>query len=319
LNSWEIDKIKKLAWILKKEIIWQNEAVDSIVSSIMRSKAWITNPNRPLASFLFLWPTGVWKTELVKVLTEKFYSQKDALIKIDMSEFSDKTSVNKLIGSSAGYVGYEEGWYLTEKVRKNPYSVVLFDEIEKWWLEVYNLLLQILEDWILTDNKWRKVNFKNTIIIMTSNIWQEEFTDKAEKIWFDISKDEEEKILDDFCKAKENIISGLSEYFPQEFINRIDKILVFEPLDKNSIKKIVALQLDKLQERLKQKNIKLNYNTRILTWITKEVYNPEFWAREVRRFITDFIEDKIAEKIIMWKIKNNEITLKTEKKELIIE
>ncbi len=319
LQAWEIDRIRKLPKDLKSEIIWQDEAIESIVSSIMRSKAWITNPNRPLASYLFLGPTWVWKTELVKVLTKKFYSNKDSLIKIDMSEFSDKTSVNKLIGSSAGYVWYEEWWYLTEKVRKNPYSVILFDEIEKWWLEVYNLLLQILEDWVLTDNKWRKVNFKNTIIIMTSNIWQEEFAEKAEKIWFNISESEEEKVLSDYEKAKENIINSLWEYFPQEFINRIDKIIVFSPLDKNSIKKIVALQLKILAERLEEKDINLKYSTRILTEIAKNVYNPEFWAREVRRFITDKIEDKIAEKIITKKIKNKTIELKLNKWEIIVE
>ncbi len=318
LNSWEIDRIKQLPKDLKWEIIGQDEAINSITSSIMRSKAGITNPNRPLASYLFLGPTWVWKTELVKVLTDKFYADKDALIKIDMSEYPDKTAINKLIWSSAWYVGYEEWGYLTEKVRKNPYSVILFDEIEKWWIEVYNLLLQILEDWILTDNKWRKVNFKNTIIVMTSNIGQEEFTEKAEKIGFNISESEEEKVMKDYKIAKENIIASLSDYFPQEFINRIDKIIVFSPLDKNVIKKIVSLQLKKLETRLKEKDIKLIYNARILTEITKKVYNPEFWAREVRRFITDSIEDPIAEKIIMWKTKIEEINLKIEKGEVVV-
>ncbi len=318
LNAWEIDRIKQLPKDLRWEIIGQDEAIDAIISSIMRSKAGITNPNRPLASYLFLGPTWVWKTELVKVLTDKFYADKDALIKIDMSEYPDKTAINKLIWSSAWYVGYEEGWYLTEKVRKNPYSVILFDEIEKWGLEVYNLLLQILEDWVLTDNKGRKVNFKNTIIVMTSNIGQEEFAEKAQRIGFDISESEEEKVLLDYSKAKENIIDSLPDYFPQEFINRIDKIIVFSPLDKVSIKKIVSLQLKKLEKRLEEKEIKLIYNARVLTEITKQVYNPEFWAREVRRFITDVIEDAIAEKIIMWKTKVSEIIIKTEKGEIVV-
>ena len=298
LNKGEIDRIKQLAKSIKSEIIGQDDAIKSIVKSITRNKAWIADPNRPLGSFLFLGPTWVGKTELVKVLTKKFYDDPNALIKIDMSEYSDKTSVNKLIWSSAWYVWYEEWGMLTEKVRKKPYSVVLFDEIEKWDFEVYNLLLQILEEWVLTDNKWRKVNFKNTIIVMTSNIWQEEFMQKAEKIGFDIKTKEEEKILTDYSQAAENIKNNLTDYFSPEFINRIDKILVFNPLDKNQIKKIVELWLKSLEERLKEKDLELKYDSKVLNYITKTVYNPEFWAREVRRYLVDNIEDLIAEKII---------------------
>lgn len=298
LSKDEIDRLKLLPNSIKKEIIWQDEAIQSIVKSIMRSKAWISNPNRPLWSFLFLGPTWVWKTELVKVLTKNFYDDPNALIKIDMSEYSDKTSVNKLIGSSAWYVWYEEGWMLTEKVRKKPYSVILFDEIEKWNFEVYNLLLQILEEWVLTDNKWKKVNFKNTVVVMTSNIWQEEFTDKAQKIGFNVKESDEDEILNDYAKAAQNIKDNLTDYFSPEFINRIDKIIVFNPLDKNQIKKIVQLWLSNLEERLTNKNLTLQYDAKIVNYITKKVYNPEFWARAVRRFIIDNIEDIIAEKLI---------------------
>ncbi len=304
LNKDEIERLKNLPKSITKEIIWQDEAVKSIVKSITRSKAWIWDPNRPLGSFLFLGPTWVWKTELVKVLTKNFYDDKDALIKIDMSEYSDKTSVNKLIWSNAWYVWYEEWWLLTEKVRKKPYCIVLFDEIEKWDFEVYNLLLQILEEWILTDNKWKKVNFKNTIIVMTSNIWQEEFTNKANKIGFDINEQEENEILNDYNKAWENIKENLTTYFSPEFINRIDKVIIFKPLDKNQIKKIVELWLLNLQKRLENKNLILKYDTKVSNFITKSVYNPEFWAREVRRYIVDNIEDTIAEKIINNKQKN---------------
>jgi len=318
-NLWveEISKLKGLHKKLKETIIGQNDAIDDIVKSIMRSKAWIWNKNRPLWSFLFLWPTWVGKTELVKTLAREFYSDKDALIKIDMSEYSDKTSVNKLIGSSAWYVGYDEGWLLTEKVRKKPYSIVLFDEIEKWDFEVFNLLLQVLEDWILTDNKWRQINFKNTIIVMTSNIWAEEFNEKAQAIGFDVSESKEKKIMQDFTKAKENIISNLWEYFSPEFINRIDKITVFSPLDKNSIKKIVKLQLEDLENRLKYKNITIKYDNKILNFITKSVYNPEFWAREIRRYIIDSIEDKIATKIIN-SPRKKEFEFVLEKNELVL-
>ena len=317
LSKDETDRLKLLPQSIKKEIIWQDKAIKAIVKSIMRSKAGIWNPNRPLWSFLFLGPTWVWKTEIVKVLTKKFYDDKDALIKIDMSEYSDKTSVNKLIWSSAWYVWYEEWWMLTERVRKKPYSVILFDEIEKWNFEVYNLLLQILEEWVLTDNKWKKINFKNTIIVMTSNIWQEEFTEKAEKIGFHIKDKEEDKILNDYEEAAKNIKENLTDYFSPEFINRIDKLIVFNPLDKNMIKKIVELWLKDLEKRLHKKNLKLKYDSKVLNFITREVYNPEFWARAVRRFIVDNIEDIIAEKVINNKRKKI-FTLENNKKELLI-
>ncbi len=298
INKDEIQKLKTLSKTIKTQIIWQDDAVENIVKSIMKSKTWIWNPNRPLWSFLFLWPTWVWKTELVKALTRTFYEDKDALIKFDMSEFSDKTSVNKLIWSSAWYVWYEEWWLLTEKVRKKPYSVILFDEIEKWDFEVYNLLLQILEEWVITDNKWKQINFKNTIIVMTSNIGSDEFNKKAASIWFDVSEEQEDQILKDYTKEKEKIKSTLTDFFLPEFINRIDKIVIFNPLDKNQINKIVKLQITDLENRLKQKNIELKLDRKVINFITKKVYNPEFWAREIRRYINDYIEDIIAEKLI---------------------
>lgn len=314
------DETAKIIWLEKKiksEIVGQEEAISGIIKSIMRNKAWISNPNRPIWSFLFLGPTWVWKTELVKVLAKNFYDDKDALIKIDMSEYSDKTSVNKLIWASSGYVWYEEGWMLTEKVRKKPYSVILFDEIEKWDFEVYNLLLQILEEWILTDNKGKKVNFKNTIIIMTSNIWQEEFTRKAAKIWFNIWNSEEEEIIDDYKKSAEKIKQNLTDYFSPELINRIDKIIVFNPLDKNEIKKIVILWLKDLENRLKSKWFALKYDTKVINFILKNVYNPDFWAREVRRYLVDYIEELIAEEIITNK-NTKEFVLSIVKEQIII-
>ena len=235
-----------------------------------------------------------------------------------MSEYSDKTWVSKLIWANAWYVWYEEGWLLTEKVRKKPYSIVLFDEIEKWDFEVYNLLLQILDEWSLTDSKWRKVNFKNTIIIMTSNIWQEEFNKEANKIWFDIDEKEEKNLEKDYEKIKENIKANITDYFSPEFINRVDKIIVFNPLDKKSISKIVDLNLTNLKNRLKElKNIDLIYDKKVINFISKLVYNPEYWAREVKRYIVDNIEDKIASNLIYWK-KSDTINLSVNKKDLII-
>lgn len=298
LSKSEIDKLKKLSKTMKSKIIGQDEAIDAVIKSIMRSKAGIANPNRPLGSFLFLGPTGVGKTELVKTLASEFYGDHESLIKIDMSEYSDKTSATKLIGAGAWYVWYEEGWILTEKVRKKPYSIVLFDEIEKGDFEVYNLLLQILEEWVVSDNKGRKINFKNTIVVMTSNIGQEEFSEKARMIGFDISQSEEEKVMKDFSKAKEKIINNLTGYFSPEFVNRIDKIIVFNPLDKENIKKIVKLQMQDFEDRLKKKWIIIRYSPALITSIAEKVYNPEFGAREIRRYITDTIEDKIASILI---------------------
>ncbi len=314
LSNSEIDRLKKLPKTLENQIIGQKNAIQSVVNSIMRSKAWISNPNRPLGSFLFLGPTGVGKTELVKVLAREFFWNDDNLIKIDMSEYSDKTWVSKLIWANAGYVWYDEGGLLTEKVRKKPYSIVLFDEIEKWDFEVYNLLLQIMDEWHLTDNKGRNINFKNTIIIMTSNIGQEEFTREAKKIGFEISESKEKEATDDFKKAEEAIKENLPDYFSPEFLNRIDKVIVFQPLDKKSISKIVELKLEELSQRLQEnKNISLKYDKKIISFIAKQVYNPEYWAREVKRFITDTIEDKIATNLIFWKISDT-ITLQINKK-----
>lgn len=318
LEESEIDKLKKLPKILEKQIIWQKDAITAVCNSIMRSKAWISNPNKPLWSFLFLGPTWVWKTELVKVLVRAFYGSEENLIKIDMSEYSDKTWVSKLIWANAWYIWYDEWWLLTEKVRKKPYCIVLFDEIEKWDFEVYNLLLQILDEWSLTDNKWRKINFKNTIIIMTSNIGQEEFNKEANKIWFDFDEKKEKNAIKDFKKVEENIKDNLQDYFSPEFLNRIDKVIVFAPLDKKSISKIVELNLEDLSKRIKKtKNIELKYDSKIINHIAKAVYNPEYWAREVKRFIIEKIEDKIAQNLIYGKVSDT-ITITLDKKEIVI-
>lgn len=318
LEENEIDKLKKLPKNIEKKIIWQKDAITAICNSIMRSKAWISNPNKPLWSFLFLGPTWVWKTELVKVLAREFYWNEESLIKIDMSEYSDKTWVSKLIWANAWYVWYEEWWILTTKVRKKPYSIVLFDEIEKWDFEVYNLLLQILDEWSLTDNKWRKINFKNTIIVMTSNIGQEEFNKEANKIWFDFDEKKDKETIKDFKKVEESIKDNLQDYFSPEFLNRIDKVIVFSPLDKKSISKIVEIHLEDLNNRIKKsKDIELKYDKKIINFIAKEVYNPEYWAREVKRYLIEKIEDKIAQNLIYGKVSDT-ITLSLNKKEIVI-
>lgn len=297
----DMKKLQSLQKNLERHIIGQDEAISSIVSAIKRNRAGISNRNRPIGSFLFLGPTGVGKTELVKQLAEEFFGDEKALIKLDMSEYNERSSASKLIGTTAGYVGYEEGGMLTERVRRKPYSIVLFDEIEKGSFEVFNLLLQILEDGTLSDGKGRKINFKNTIVIMTSNIGGEEFTSKASQIGFDVSSDTEAKIIRDYQKIKEKITGSLGEYFSPEFLNRIDRVVVFNPLDKAILKKIIVLQLDILKKRLEELHIVLEYDAKAISLILKETYNPEFWARPVRRYIQDKIEDMIADKIIQGK------------------
>jgi ATP-dependent Clp protease ATP-binding subunit ClpC len=303
LEKEDLTRLKWLDTILKKRILGQVPAIDAIVSSLKRSRVGISNPNRPIGSFLFLGPTGVGKTELVKILAEEFFADPKALIKIDMSEFQDKSSASKLIGTTAGYVGYEEGGMLTEKVRRKPYSIVLFDEIEKGNFDVYNLLLQIFEDGSVTDGKGRNVNFKNTIIIMTSNIGSEEFNTEAQKIGFATSDSEESKVFANYENIREKVLKQLPEFFAPEFLNRIDKTVVFSPLDKKVMKNIIALQLDELITRLVPLDITLTYDTKAVNTILEATFNPEFGARPVRRYIQDNIEDAIAEKMLTEKKK----------------
>lgn len=294
----DLEKLKNLEKSINTEIIGQDDAIKSIVSAIRRSRTWIADKNRPIWSFLLLWPTWVGKTELVKVLAKEFFWDQNALIKVDMSEYSEKASVSKLIWSAPWYVWYEEWWMLTEKVRRKPYSIVLFDELEKWNFEIFNILLQILEEWSLTDSKWRKINFRNTIIVMTSNIGSEEFNSKATQIWFDLADTKESKIIQDYEKIKEKVIDSLEEYFPPEFINRIDKTIVFNPLNKKVLRKIIELQLTNLSRRLGEIGLKFGYDKSALDLINKETYNPEYWARPVRRYLQEKIEDEIANILI---------------------
>lgn len=302
LSAEDIKKLKDLEKQIESKIIGQNEAIKSIVSTIKRSQAGISDQRRPLWSFLFLGPTGVGKTELVKVLAREYYGDEKALVKIDMSEFSERHSGSKLIGTTAGYVGYEEGGLLTDKVRRKPYSVVLFDEIEKGNTEIFNLLLQIMEDGVITDGKWRKINFKNTIIVMTSNIGSEEFTSNATKIGFDVAEETKERIIDDFEEIEGKVVKSLDEYFSPEFINRIDKVVVFHPLDTKVIKKIITLQLQDLAKRLLNLGVTLEWTNPVIEKILKDTYNPEFGARPVRRYLQTKIEDEIADRIIGKKI-----------------
>ncbi|MBP8016509.1 ATP-dependent Clp protease ATP-binding subunit, partial [Candidatus Gracilibacteria bacterium] len=316
LSIEDLDKLKKMEGNLKKLIIGQDEAISSIVTSIKRSRTGVADKNRPIGSFLFLGPTGVGKTELVKVLAAEFFGDPKALIKIDMSEYSERASVSKLLGSAPGYIGYEEGGMLTEKVRRKPYLIVLFDELEKGNFEVFNILLQIMEEGSLTDSKGRKINFKNTIILMTSNIGGEEFSSKAAQIGFNLSDDKEAKIIKDYERIREKIIKTLEDSFPPEFLNRIDKTIVFNPLNKTSIKKIIELQLEQLKQRLKEIGKDFVYDQKAIAYMLTKTYNPEYGARPIRRFIQDNVESEISNLLINKKI-HDRISLSVEKGKLI--
>ena len=286
LKESEREKILRLPEILHNRVVGQDEAVEKVSNAILRSRAGIQDPNRPLGSFLFLGPTGVGKTELSKTLCQALFDDEKNLIRLDMSEYMEKFSVSRLIGAPPGYVGYEEGGQLTEAVRRKPYSVVLFDEIEKAHPDVFNVLLQILDDGRITDSMGKTVDFKNTIIILTSNLG-------ADIILQDIEKNH--KITDE---ARENIKTILKAHFRPEFLNRLDDIIVFEPLQKNQISKIVDLLLTKLSDRLKDKQITLNVTDSAKEYIIQNGYDEAYGARPLKRFIQDNVETLVARKML---------------------
>jgi ATP-dependent Clp protease ATP-binding subunit ClpC len=279
---------------LKAFVVGQDEAIDELAKALKRARVGIKNPLRPIGSFMFLGPTGVGKTELAKVLAREIFGSENALIKIDMSEFMEKHNVSRLIGAPAGYVGYEEGGKLTEKVRKNPYSVILFDEIEKAHPEVFNILLQIMEDGVLSDAKGRKVDFKNTIIIMTSNLGTDVLR-RQSAIGFMNSGDNKAEHL----RLEESVMETVEKTFKPEFVNRLDKAIVFYPLQDKSLRKIVDLQLEILAKRVYINNqITLNVAADVRNWIAKNSYKPEFGARPIRKYISDHLENIISDALL---------------------
>jgi ATP-dependent Clp protease ATP-binding subunit ClpC len=309
----DVTKLQKLEESLRNRIVGQDEAIAAVSKAIRRSRAGISDERRPIGSFIFMGPTGVGKTELVKAIAEEVYDDKDALIKIDMSEFMERHNTSRLIGATAGYVGYEEGGQLTEAVRTRPYSVLLFDEIEKAHPEVFNLLLQILEDGELTDGKGRKVNFKNTIIIMTSNIGAEKLTEKAAPMGFSVKSDELKEAEKDYEVLKEDILESLKGKFRPEFLNRIDKVVVFHPLTHNSIKEIVGLHVGYLQDRIDHRQIEIELTPGGLEFLANKSYDPAFGARPVRRAIQEYVEDPLTQKLIDGNVKEGD-TVKVTKK-----
>ncbi len=307
LTKTEKSKYLNLSKFLKKHIIGQDEAIAQISQAIRRTKTGIADPNRPIGSFVFLGPTGVGKTELAKVLALELFGSKESIIKIDMSEFMERHNVSRLVGAPPGYVGYEEAGRLTESVRKNPYSIVLFDEIEKAHPEVFNLLLQILEDGQLTDAKGKVVNFRNTIIILTSNIGVKELNQQA-VIGFEASGgNQKKKAKSDYEKMKNDLTYRLKQELRPELINRLDKIIIFHALSKNEIGKIIDLNLEELRKRLESQGYNLSFLQKVKETIAKFGYNPEYGARPIRRAISDLIEDPLSEAILAGTIKKNEV------------
>lgn len=288
---------------LKKEIIGQDVAVDVVANAIKRARVGLSNPKKPIGNFMFLGPTGVGKTFLAKKIAEKLFSGEDDLIRIDMSEYMEKHSVSKLIGSPPGYVGYGEGGQLTEAVRKKPYSVILFDEVEKAHPDVFNMLLQVLDDGFLTDSQGKKVNFKNTVIILTSNIGASKI-DKKHNLGFSTNKNEVE---DDYERIKSIIDEELKQNFKPEFLNRLDEIVIFNSLGEKEIQKISQFLLDELSERLKKKDINVSFTNKVVKYVSKNGFDKKYGARPIERFIKKKIENLLTDEILSGNIKEKEL------------
>lgn len=289
----EAKKLSRMEEDLQERVVGQNHAVTLVSDAVKRSRAGIADPNRPIGSFLFLGPTGVGKTELSKALAEFMFDDPDALLRIDMSEFMEKHSVSKIIGSPPGYVGHEEGGSITEKVRHRPYCVILLDEIEKAHPEVFNVLLQVLDSGHLTDAKGRKVNFKNTIIIMTSNIGAEHI-DRMSNFGFTMDKGEKAQ----YSQAKDKVMESLKNYFRPEFLNRLDEIIIFDILSPETIRDIVRMQITEVQARLALKDIALSVTNDVCEYLAKEGYDPKFGARPLKRLIQSKILTPVASMMI---------------------
>ena len=298
ITQTESQRLLKLEEILHKRVVGQNEAVETVAKAIRRGRVGLKDPKRPIGSFLFLGPTGVGKTELSKALAEAMFGNENAIIRVDMSEYMEKHSVSKMIGSPPGYVGFEEGGQLSEQVRKNPYSVILFDEIEKAHPDVFNVLLQVLDDGRITDSQGRTVDFKNTIIIMTSNAGAQRIVD-PKKLGFSNVENAESEHKD----MKNNVMEEIKRMFKPEFLNRIDDIVVFRALSKEDVKGIAALMLKELKNRLaKQMDITLTYGDTVKNFIFEKGYDKKYGARPLKRAIQNNIEDSLAEEILSGKI-----------------
>jgi ATP-dependent Clp protease ATP-binding subunit ClpC len=308
LTETEIQKLLNLETELKKRVLEQDHAIERIAKALKRSRIGLHRKRRPIGVFMFLGPTGVGKTETAKALAEYLFGSKDALIRFDMSEFMEKHTVSKLVGAPPGYVGYEEGGQLTERVRRRPYSVILLDEVEKAHPEVFNLFLQIFDDGRLTDSYGRTVDFSNTIIIMTSNLGARMIAERG-KVGFEQSND----ILS-YEEIKKNVMEQVKKYFTPEFLNRLDDIVVFKPLSKEAVAKIIELHLDEINEGLKEWGVKVKLHKSFVDWLIDKYYQPEYGARSIKRGLQREVEELIAEELLKGTLKDvQEVELKVNK------
>ena len=316
LTENEAARLQKLEETLHKRVIGQEEAVSAVAKAVRRGRVGLKDPKRPIGSFLFLGPTGVGKTEVSKALAEAVFGNEDAMIRVDMSEYMEKHSVSKMIGSPPGYVGHEDGGQLSEKVRRNPFSVVLFDEIEKAHPDVFNILLQVLDDGHITDSQGRKVDFKNTIIIMTSNAGAQSIIE-PKKLGFGVHEDEKQ----DHERMKNNVMEEVKRLFKPEFLNRIDETIVFRALNKDDMKQIVTLMTNELQKRCKEQlSIELVVRDAAKSYIVEKAYDRKYGARPLRRKIQDEIEDRLAEEIIAGNLRGGDhVVVTTKNKALVVE
>ncbi|MBU0707500.1 AAA family ATPase, partial [Patescibacteria group bacterium] len=292
----EAVKLSQMEKELNKRVIGQAEAIKAVSNAVRRSRAGISEEKRPIGSFIFLGPTGVGKTELARALAEFMFNDEDAMLRLDMSEYMEKHSVSKIIGSPPGYVGYDEGGQLTEMVRRRPYAVILFDEIEKAHPDVFNMLLQILDDGRLTDAKGRIVNFKNTIVIMTSNIGSDIILDLSSKAELGFDQDKRNKDID--TTMREKILELLHNHFKPEFLNRVDETIIFHSLKKAHLLSIVDLQLDIIKDRLLEKKITIKVTDKAKKYLTEKGYEPTYGARPLKRVIQQDILDPLALEIV---------------------
>jgi ATP-dependent Clp protease ATP-binding subunit ClpC len=300
----ESQRLLKMEEILHNRVIGQDEAVKAVSRAVRRSRAGLKDPRRPMGSFIFLGPTGVGKTELARALAEAMFGDENAVIRIDMSEYMEKHSTSRLVGAPPGYVGYDEGGQLTEKVRRKPYSVVLLDEIEKAHPEVFNVLLQVLEDGRLTDSKGRTVDFRNTLIIMTSNVGAEQIK-RNSTLGFTAENDAGR----DYQQMKDKVLAELKRSFRPEFLNRIDETIVFHPLEEQHIARIVALMADDLRKRLKEQDVQFELTEAAMNFLAKEGYDPQYGARPLRRAIQKHIEDRLSEDLLLGKIHKGDVVV----------
>ena len=303
LKQSESNKLSNLTSIVKKSIIGQDKAINKVVKSIQRNRAGLKDPKKPIGSFIFLGQTGVGKTQLAKILAKELFDSEDALIRVDMSEYMEKFAISRLIGAPPGYVGYEDGGQLTEKIRRKPYAVVLLDEIEKAHPDIFNMLLQVLDDGFLTDSLGRKIDFTNCVIIMTSNIGVKKIQDFGSGVGFGTTAKKSQE--DSF--TQKTIMNSLKKKFAPEFLNRIDEIIVFNSLLEKHIHTIIDIELSKLYERIDELGYKIKLSKKAKDFLCKEGYDKKYGARPLKRTIQKYVEDIIAAEILNSSINQGDI------------